>query len=329
MALGGRAIRVLLLVCGATLLAILVWHNDPEAILNSIRQLSWRVLIVIAFPFTFINVLDTLGWRFAFRSNQVPFGALFSARLAGEAFNLTTPTASVGGEAVKAWLIRRHVPLDVSLPSVIVAKTTITIAQGLLLIVGLPCAWALLPHDSPVLRVMVWLLVVEVLAVTGFVVFQVGGMLGRGGRVLGRWAVLERFAGGLGRLDNSLAVFYRREPLRLALSIFFHFLGWAASALEVWVVLHLLGIEISLAAALLVEAFSTAVRFATFMVPASLGALEGGHVAIFTALGLGGTTGMAFSIVRRIREATWIGVGFVALSAYRGFFHTPAPAAEL
>jgi len=65
------------------------------------------------------------------------------------------------------------------------------------------------------------------------------------------------------------------------------------------------------------------------MVPASIGALEGGHVAIFTALGLGGTTGMAFSIVRRIREATWIGVGFVALSAYRGFFHTPAPAAEL
>src|SRR2546430_7094930 len=49
---------------------------------------------------------------------------------------------------------------------------------------------------------------------------QAGGVLGHGGRVLGRFAFLERLAGGLGRLDDSLAVFYRREPLRLALSTF-------------------------------------------------------------------------------------------------------------
>ena len=138
----------------------------------------------------------------------------------------------------------------------------------------------------------------------------------------------ENGPGGLGRLDNSLAIFYRRDPLRQTLSTLFHFLGWLASALEVWVVLHLLGVEISLTAALLVEAFSTAVRFATFMVPASIGALEGGHVAIFTALGLGGTTGLSFSIVRRIREATWIGVGFLALAAYRGIVPLPATAAS-
>ncbi|HEV8586754.1 MAG TPA: flippase-like domain-containing protein [Methylomirabilota bacterium] len=320
-----RTARILMLVSGGILLAILVWSNDPEAILASIRQLSWRLLVVILFPFSVVNVLDTLGWRFAFRHDRVPFGALFSARMAGEAFNLTTPTASVGGEAVKAWLIRHHVPLDEGLSSVIVAKTTITIAQGLLLVVGLPAAWALLPHDSPLLTAMLWLLVAEILAVAGFVAVQVTGVLGRGGRALGRLAFLDKLAGGLGRLDDSLAEFYRREPRRLALSTFFHFLGWLASGLEVWVVLHLLGIDISLGAALLVEAFSTAVRFATFMVPASIGALEGGHVAIFTALGFGGTVGMSFSLVRRIREATWIGVGFILLAAYRGWVPAPAP----
>jgi hypothetical protein len=175
---------------------------------------------------------------------------------------------------------------------------------------------------------MLWLLLVEVLAVGGFVAFQMGGLLGRGGRLLGRFAVLERVAGGLGRLDDSLAVFYRREPLRLALSTLFHFLGWVVSGVEVWVALHLLGFPISLTAAMLIEAFSTAVRFATFMVPASIGALEGGHVAIFTALGLGGTTGLSFSIVRRIREATWIGIGFLVLAAYRGVVPVPAAASE-
>jgi uncharacterized protein (TIRG00374 family) len=318
--------RVLLLGTGVTLLAVLIWQNDPASLVASIQQLSWRIVVIILFPFTLVNVLDTLGWRFAFRRDEVPFSTLFSARLAGEAFNLTTPTASVGGEAVKAWLVRHHVDTAEGFTSVIVAKTTITIAQGLLLVVGLPCAWFLLPHDSPLLRAMVWLLVIEVLAVGGFVFVQMNGALGSGGRILGRFRVLARMAGGLARVDDSLAQFYRREPVRLTLSIFFHFLGWLLSALEVWVMLNFLGIEVSLLTATLIEAFSTAVRFATFMVPASIGALEGGHVAMFVALGLGASAGMSFSIVRRIREAAWIGVGFLALSAYRGL--TPAAAAS-
>ena len=313
---GWRVARVALLGAGVAVLAILVWRNDPASLLASIRQLSWRLLIVLAFPFALVSLLDTLGWRFAFRRDGVPLRTLFSARLAGEAFNLTTPTASVGGEAVKAWLVRRYVGYDESFPSVIVAKTTITIAQGLLLLVGLSCAWLLLPHDSQVLRAMAWLLVLEVLAVAVFVSAQVTGAMGGGGRALARVPWLARVAARLGRVGDSLAHFYRTEPARLTLSILFHFLGWLAGALEVWLILNLLGVEVSLVTATVIEAFSTAIRFATFMVPASLGALEGGHIAVFAALGLGASVGMSFSLVRRLREATWIGVGFLALAAH-------------
>ena len=322
-AVGWRVARVLMLALGATLLAVLVWRNDPATLLASIQQLSWRLLIVLAFPFVVVNALDTLGWRFAFRRDRVPFATLFSARLAGEAFNLTTPTASVGGEAVKAWLVRRHVSASEGFTSVIVAKTTITAAQGLLLLVGLPCAWLLLPHDSPLLHGMAWLLGLEVLAVAAFGLAQTRGVLGGGGRALGRVGFAGRLAGSLQRVDHSLAHFYRRQPVRLTLSVLFHFLGWLAGALEAWLILNLLGIEVSLLTATLIEAFSTSIRFATFMVPASLGALEGGHVAIFASLGLGATAGMSFSLVRRLREATWIGVGFVALAASQRLAPTP------
>lgn len=311
-----RGARPFFLIAGLTVLGILVWRNDPMVLLDSVRQLSWwRVLIVVAFPFALVNLLDTLGWRFAFRRDGVPIRTLFSARLAGEAFNLTTPTASIGGEAVKAWLVRRHVGYDESFPSVIVAKTTITIAQGLLLLVGLSFAWVLLPHDSPLLRAMLWLLGVEVLAVAAFVVAQVSGAMGGGGRALARVPRLTHLATRLGRVGDSLAQFYRTEPARLTLSILFHFLGWLLGALEAWLILNLLGVEVSLVTATVIEAFSAAIRFATFMVPASLGALEGGHMVVFAALGLGASLGMSFSLVRRLREATWIGVGLLALAA--------------
>lgn len=321
-----RVARVVPLAIGLAMLAILVWHNDPASLFASIRQLSWRLLIVVAFPFALVNLLDTLGWRFAFRRDGVPIRTLFSARLAGEAFNLTTPTASVGGEAVKAWLVRRHVGYDESFPAVIVAKTTITIAQGLLLLVGLACAWRLLPHDSQLLRVMAWLLALEVLAVAAFVLAQVSGAMGGGGRALARVPWLAHLAARLGRVGDSLAQFYRTEPARLALSILFHFLGWLLGALEAWLILNLLGVEVSLVTATLIEAFSTGIRFATFMVPASLGALEGGHVAVFAALGLGASVGMSFSLVRRLREATWIGVGLLALAAHGPPLARTAPA---
>jgi len=98
--------RWLLLASGAALLGWLILRNDPIAVLSEVAGLSWRLLIVLVFPFSVVVVLDTLGWRYAFSDSRVPFRALLWTRIVGEAVNVTTPTASVGGEAVKAWLLR-------------------------------------------------------------------------------------------------------------------------------------------------------------------------------------------------------------------------------
>ena len=314
-----RTVRFLLLAAGAALFVALVVGIGPGAITASFSELSWRLLVILIFPFSLITLFDTLGWRFAFRRDGVPFRALLSTRMAGEAFNATTPTASVGGEAVKAWLLRPYVALDESLPSVIVAKTTITIAQALFLLLGLLVAWPLLPAESPLLRGMQWLLVLEIVAVGGFVLVQMVGVLGGGGRILERLGVLGSGGGAhaLGRVDQGLSRFYREEPRRLLLSTACHFLGWALSAAEAYVILYLLGLPVSITTAVIIEAFGAGIRFVSFMVPAHLGALEGGQVATFAALGLGAPAGLTFSLVRRVREAAWTGAGLLVLAAVR------------
>ena len=312
-----RIVRFALLVGGAALFVALLIRIGLETIVSSFSRLSWRLLVILWFPFSLVAAFDTLGWRFAFRRDSVPFRALLYARMAGEAFNVTTPTASVGGEAVKAWLLRPYVSLEESLPSVIVAKTTITSAQALFLLLGIAVAWPILPAGSPLLRAMEWLLVLEIVGVGGFILVQVVGILGGGSRMLGRLGLLRTVdpARTLGRMDQALSHFYRREPGRLLLSIACHFLGWVLSALETYVILHALGLPVSFATATVIEAFGTGIRFAAFLVPAHLGALEGGHVVAFTALGLGAPAGLVFSLVRRVREAAWTGMGFVVLAA--------------
>jgi glycosyltransferase 2 family protein len=319
-----RLLRLGLLLAGAALFIWLVVSIGPGAVVRAFRDLSWRLLVILVFPFGMTTLLDTLGWRYAFRRDTVPFPHLLAARLAGEAFNLTTPTASVGGEAVKAWLVRPWTPLTESLPSVIIAKTTIVIGQALFLVIGIAAAGMALPSDSLVIRGMRWLLVVQLLAVGSFVVVQAAGTLRGSTRWLQRIGWLsDRPLHTLTQINDELAHFYRREPRRLTLSILYHFLAWLIGVLEPWLILRWIGLPVSLAEATAIEAFSTGIRFAAFLVPGYLGALEAGHVAIFAALGLGAPAGLSFTLIRRVRELAWTGLGFLLLMPLRAQAPTP------
>ena len=303
---------------GVALLAALVAQNDPAAVLTSITDLSWRLGIVVFFPAVLVALFDTFGWRYAFLSGAVPFGPLAASRLAGEAFNMATPTAAVGGEAVKAWLLRGHAPLDATLASVIVAKTTITLGQGLYFLLGVVVAWRTGLTGSALLYGMLWLLGIEAVALGLFVLVQTRGMLGWTLRLLERLGVRPpRGQATLGRVDDVLGQFYRTAPGRLGLSIGFHFIAWLMGSVETWLILKFLGSEVSLATATVIEAFGTAIKVATFLVPASLGVLEGGFLATFATLGLSSTTAISFSLVKRLREAVWVAIGLIAFAVMR------------
>jgi len=89
------------MVLGFGVVAYLVHRVGLSTILDAITTLSWRLLVVMCFPYALTSTLDTAAWRFAFPGRVPPFRKLWTARLAGEAVNATTPTASVGGEPVR------------------------------------------------------------------------------------------------------------------------------------------------------------------------------------------------------------------------------------
>ena len=204
-----RILKTALLLAGLVLLGVLVHRVGTTAILETLRRLTWWQFIIICLPYAAIMAVDTLGWRFAFARDRAPFWRLYHARLIGEALNIVTALGSMGGEAAKAWLVREDVSYEESVPSVIIAKTTITIAQALFLGIGIVLAWTALDVSSEVLRGMLWLLVVEIFAVAGFFGAQVGGLVARGGRVLKAFGVVND-AGAAQKLDAALRGYYRK-----------------------------------------------------------------------------------------------------------------------
>ena len=276
-------------------------------------------MLILFVPFVAAVALDTLGWAVLLPRGRVGWFALTGVRLAGEAINLATPTASVGGEPLKAYLLRDRLSLDMGLASVVVDKTSVVIGQTVLVAGGLGLALAVLEPPRDLVIAMAVLLVVQSAGVGGFAWVQLRGGVGGVGRVLERLGLraAERYQDLLGRVDRHLLDLYRQGRARVLASMLLHAGAWAVGGLEIYVVLRLAGIPVDPTTAIVLEAVGAAVRFVSFMIPGSLGALEGGNVVAFTALGLPGAAGLSVSLIRRMREATWAVIGVAALAAFK------------
>ena len=183
---------------------------------------------------------------------------------------------------------------------------------------ALVLAWA--PGDTPpaMLALLALLAAYMAASTVGFMWAQFRGIFRLGGRALAWIGLGQRVAAAAGRLDTELQWFYRAQRGRAAAAFGLSLVGWATGVLETWLMLLLLGSPVTLLTALVIEAGAAGVRALGFLVPGSLGVLEGGIVGLFALLGLDPATGLAFGVVRRIREAVWILVGYACLALLRG-----------
>jgi putative membrane protein len=315
-----RAVRIGALVVGLAVAAWLVWQVGPRTLAAQLSGLGWQ-LGLIMLPHVVVSVLDAGGWRYAFPGRLPALGPLIAIRLAGEAVNGTTPTGTVGGDAVKVWLVDHAgagVRFAESLVSVVVAKTMLLGAQVVFLALGLVVAWRLLEAPRAVISLLAVLAGVGALAVGGFLWAQQHGLFHVATRLLTVLGAGSRTTGITRRLERRLRLYYRSRRRRALASGALYLLGWVAGAIEVWLALTLLGSPVSFTTALVIEAGITGVRSASFLVPASIGVQEGGVVGLFVALGLGAGPGLTFGIVRRIREALWVVAGYACLAAWPG-----------
>ena len=138
-------LKLILLFVGLLTLVLLVWNIGPERIYEAASQLG---------PVGAARPADSLHHHVRRRSvrmersrlgpsaKDIPFWRVLAIRTAGEVVNMTTPTAYVGGEPLKAYLLtKHHVPMVEGLASVVIAKTTKTIAEVVFILMGIALAF--------------------------------------------------------------------------------------------------------------------------------------------------------------------------------------------
>ena len=307
---------------GVALLVMLARDIGLETVRQHAAALVWFVPVGLGLQFV-VHFANTLGWRYAIgpAAAALPLRQNFDAWIAGDVVNWGTPGA-VGGELVRAHLIRDKVPMSIGLASVAIARLSQVTAQFLFIGIALALSWTRLALAS---EQRLALLIV----VGGAVVFVVGGYVLQRTKLFGylvaalrrvgfRGQLMDRVDAGLRRIDAEMGAYHRERASEFRLSIACFFAGWAIQLIDAMLILRALDVPLDWRAVLAIESLSVFVEAISFLVPGKVGADEGGRVLIFKALGCSAALGLGFSIFRRARELVWFSYCLVTFFVLRG-----------
>jgi uncharacterized protein (TIRG00374 family) len=268
-----------------------------------------------------IAMVLTFKWRIILHANRikVPYWHLFSYRLVGYSVSYLTPTAHVGGEPIRAFLLKREgVDLHKAFSSVIIDKSVELMADGLFFFIG-----ALLILNSVAIAgsTKLFVLALSLIFILLLGLF-IGGILGPRSMFVGAFRFLQLhrikrlhpLQQNLAQVEKEVERFYRTKREYFLVMIGLIGVLWVLMFLEYRFALLIFG---QLASPLQIFLILTGIGLAyAIPIPAAMGALELGQLGATKVLGLGAATGIALAFLVRARDLTWTVLGLVFLTVY-------------
>ena len=307
---------------GLLLLGYLIGKVGLDEMLRHFAVLKWYFPLVLGLACSW-HITNSIAWSFAFLPGgfRPRLRTLFMAKLAGEAINQLTPLANIGGEPLKAYLLKSELPTSRGLASVVVNKTAQIITGLIFTTIGLSLIilhWDL-PHPIP-LPIQIGL--VTLLLIGALLIYLLyrkqkhlfSSLLNLLRKVGIKTEKLESKIARAMNIDANIGRFYREHKTRFILVLCFHCLGWLLGAFETFVILRALGADIDFSVAFLITSLSVIINGLFFFMPSNIGVLEGGQVFLFITLGLSPVMGLSLGMAKRMRKIFWIFVGWLFLT---------------
>jgi len=317
--------KAIVLMAGIALLAWLIYRAGPRNIAGHLTRLGWGSALVIALGGITL-VVRTWAWRVTLVGSprEICFTRMLALRLGSEAVGQLGFVGTVFGEGLRASLLSGNISSACSIASVALDRALFILSAAVVTVVGLVVAlvnWPL-PHRIAVLADVFALALVLAIAAAAVAVSKrlrfISGAARATARIprLGTWletAWLRKSYSAIESVEEQLLLSFRDRPGASTAGLALNFVCHAAAVLEVWLVLHLLGVHIGLAASLAAEALTKVVNGVGVFNPGNIGTYEGGNMLIAKFLGFGEATGIAVAFARRTRAIFWAAVGAVCL----------------
>lgn len=311
-------IQIFLGICGLYLLWWTIQKIGFSVLKENLIRFGFFSTVFLILLYALAQFSFCAAWLFVVNDpeKKLGFWKLFIAYLAGDAVNMTVPSANLAGEPVKILFIKDKIPLQSAIASVTVYKISDFFSLTLFLLLGWGMHFFFFSFPS------LWVIGSGMMVLGMISVSAVLYLLQKQGlyHPLGKW--VEKIGFGkwlLNKLesahliDKDIQSFFKSKGSKFLLSLFFNFLSWFGGVIEILVFTKMAGFEINFVQAITIETFSLFINNIAFFIPARLGVIESGRILIFSTLGFPAVVGLTYGIIRRIRELVWIGWGVVIL----------------
>jgi len=307
---------------GILLLGYLIGSLGSDEIIRHLSVLKWTFPQVLLLAFSW-HITNSIAWRFAFVPDcQRPgITTLFKGKLAGEAVSQITPLANLGGEPLKAYLLRKKTSSSDALAAVVVNKAAQTLTGIAFSAFGLSMVFLRgdLPLAIPVpikasLTLLMTLAVFVVILVWKKQTHLFSSILNIIGKLRITTVRIEQRMDNALRIDDRIQQFYTHHKLRFTIVLFFHSLGWMLGACETYVILRTLEPSFDFPIAFLITSLTVIINTLFVFMPSNIGVLEGGQVFLMSTLGINPAIGLSLGITKRMRKTFWLFVGWIFLS---------------
>ncbi|HEX8473824.1 MAG TPA: ABC transporter permease [Pyrinomonadaceae bacterium] len=314
-------LQVLAFGLGLGLLVYVIRRVGVQLIFDALAQIGFGFILLL-FIIALRHVFRTFSMRIAVppELRHFNFWQAFTARLGGEAVTFLTFTGPLLGEATKAALLRKRVPLVSGVQALVIDNLLYNLSVAIFILSG-ACVM-LFSYDLPDAARYALL---GIAAASSLALVAVAFAINRRMMPLTRivdWLVrmgLKRklFAARrehVHRLESNVYGFYHERRGAFFAMVGLDLLAHTSSVLEVYATLRLLGFRPSAEAPYVIESLTKVINFAFGFIPATIGVYEGGTELILRSLGFAAATGVTLALVRKAGTLFWVALGLVILS---------------
>jgi glycosyltransferase 2 family protein len=312
----GKWTKSLLVAVGLGLFFFLIWRIGFGAIWENVSRFGIWFAVILAVGGGWLFV-QTCAWSIIQNAffQKVCFLALFRIKIIGDALNILVPSASLGGEAARAMLLRKAVPLKQGIPSVLFDKTIEFVASTAFLAVGFLLGAICLKLPDGLLVPTLIGLAATIAGVILLIYFSYRGFYGILLKIFGRHPKIKGWLTSreshLRELDSNLRMLYTNGNWRILAAGGLHFLGRILGTFELLIILRVLGVPVGIIQALFIYVIIVVVNTVFFILPGQWGITESTGILILKGMGQTAALGLSLGVIRRMRKLAFVGLAIV------------------
>jgi uncharacterized protein (TIRG00374 family) len=334
MAIHVTGLGVLCLILGLGILLVFLLFVGFDKVLGAVESVNpWQYLL--AFLSVSLGLyFYVLTWQALLRSIGQPPGLRVTAPivLTSIFINFIIPTASTGGEAVRAYLLSKKSNIDTgrSVASVLAHRIITLLPFSLCATVGLivllisnsvavPALWTIMVFATAASSFVALMLLsyfskdVQALKKAAAWIIELAARLLRSQRIKKRADSWKRsLSSALDSFQTAVSLMGAKKS-NLALSVLYAFLSWFFDAMVAFFVFYALGYNVAIPVILVVYAVGMVIQMFPLGIPGTIGVVEGVMYAMYASFGVPGEIAMSAALLIRIPMFWYLlGLGAVA-----------------